>query len=320
METIIGNDVEQAAKFLRYGALVAIPTETVYGLAGNALHEATVLNIFHVKERPVFDPLIVHVKGIDDIHRYAKSIPADAEVLMQKFWPGPLTILLQKQQLIPDLVTSGLNTVALRMPAHPLTLALLNELDFPLAAPSANPFGYISPTTAQHVYDQLQGKLPYILDGGPCSVGVESTILGFENDQPVVYRIGGLPVSEIEKLIGPVSVQPNASSNPRAPGMLKSHYAPSKPLYFEKEENLALMNLSGNGALICFENFKTDLPFRQFPLSRDGNSSEAARNLFATLRELDKSDFDFICAIPFPDHGLCKAINDRLVRASSRGE
>lgn len=315
MNTVIGSDIHLAASFLREGKLIGMPTETVYGLAGNALSEYAVLNIFKTKERPEFDPLIVHVKSIDEVSKYATSVPDEIYKLIERFWPGPLTILLPKNELIPDIVTSGLDSVALRMPAHPMALQLLQQLDFPLAAPSANPFGYISPTTARHVFDQLQGKLPYILDGGQCSVGVESTIFGMEEGRAIIYRVGGLPVDAIESVIGKVEIQSNISSNPRAPGMLKSHYAPTKPMYFDEPDMIRKLKLSGKGALICFNRMETDIPYTQFPLSSNGNLEEAARNLFATLRLLDKSDFDFICAIPFPETGLGKAINDRLRRA-----
>jgi L-threonylcarbamoyladenylate synthase len=190
VKTIIGEIIQEAKSFLLDGNIVAIPTETVYGLAGNALDPAAVLQIFTAKERPAFDPLIVHISSIDKVELYAHSIPSQAYDLMHEFWPGPLTIVLPKNSIIPDIVTSGLDTVGLRIPNHPTTIKLLKQLDFPLAAPSANPFGYISPTSAQHVFDQLGGKIPYILDGGICDVGVESTIVGFENDKCLIYRLG----------------------------------------------------------------------------------------------------------------------------------
>jgi tRNA threonylcarbamoyl adenosine modification protein (Sua5/YciO/YrdC/YwlC family) len=199
----IGTNTQAAADLLRKGEVVAIPTETVYGLAANAYNEAAVLKIFQAKQRPAFDPLIVHVHSLDQVKEVVsfselkrKDTRKEAEALMAKFWPGPLTLVLPKSDRVPDLVTSGLDTVAVRMPAHPMALELLRSLDFPLAAPSANPFGYVSPTTAQHVADQLGEKIPYILDGGPCTVGVESTIIGWESDaeQWVLYRPGGTPV------------------------------------------------------------------------------------------------------------------------------
>ncbi|MEQ8533736.1 MAG: L-threonylcarbamoyladenylate synthase, partial [Imperialibacter sp.] len=224
----IGIDIDKAKSFLDRGQLIGLPTETVYGLAGNAFNEAAVLKIFQVKNRPSFDPLIAHTNSLEKVKAFVKDIPDVALDLAEAFWPGPLTLLLPKKKRIPLLLTSGLKTVAVRIPDHPLTTALLEQLDYPLAAPSANPFGYVSPTTAHHVQDQLGESIPYILDGGPCRVGIESTIIGFENNKPVVYRLGGKRIDEIEKLIGTVRIRTNMSSDPAAPGMLKSHYAPTK--------------------------------------------------------------------------------------------
>jgi L-threonylcarbamoyladenylate synthase len=226
----ISLDIEKAAEILRKDTLVAIPTETVYGLGGNALNRDAVVRIFEAKDRPFFDPLIVHVASKEAAIELAKEVPQGAEKLMDAFWPGPLTLVLPKKDVIPDLVTSGLPTVGLRVPNQSLTLELLRTVDFPLAAPSANPFGYVSPTSAQHVNDQLGEKIPFILDGGETTVGVESTIVGFENNQPVIYRLGGLSVEEIEAVVGRLEVRVNASSDPKSPGMLKSHYAPKVPL------------------------------------------------------------------------------------------
>ncbi len=312
--TVIGKNINEAKSFLLNGETVAIPTETVYGLAANALDEEAVLKIFEVKNRPHFDPLIVHVSKKEEINKYVAEIPEVANKLMEAFMPGPITLLLKKKANIPDLVTSGLDTVAIRVPQHPLALALLNKLDFPLAAPSANPFGYISPTTAQHVFDQLQGKIPYILDGGSTNVGVESTIVGFEDEQVMVYRLGGLAIDEIEKVVGPVLLNNMESSNPMAPGLLKSHYAPRKKLFF----NPAVKPEFENIAVIAFDKFVDDYPKeKQVLLSEKGNLHEAARNLFSVMRQLDNSDAAIIVAIKFPEHGLGLAINDRLKRASA---
>ncbi len=313
-DTIIGTDVLQAIAYLQNGETVAIPTETVYGLAANALDDDAVLKIFEAKNRPHFDPLIVHVANKEQIPDYVSAIPEQAIKLMNAFMPGPITLLLKKKANIPDLVTSGLDTVAIRVPQHPLALALLNKLDFPLAAPSANPFGYISPTTAQHVYDQLHGKIPYILDGGSTNVGVESTIVGFEDEQVMVYRLGGLALDEIEKIVGPVLLNNMESSNPMAPGLLKSHYAPRKKLYFNPVVKTEFENI----AVIAFDKFVDDYPKeKQVLLSEKGDLHEAARNLFSVMRQLDKSDAEIIVAVKFPDHGLGLAINDRLKRASA---
>jgi L-threonylcarbamoyladenylate synthase len=320
METVIGKDLIASAKLLRAGELVAIPTETVYGLAGNALDETAVLRIFSVKDRPAFDPLIVHVGEMEDVYHYVSDIPLKAQELMEAYWPGPLTIVMNKKSSIPDVVTSGLNTVGIRMPADHLTLELLQHLNFPLAAPSANPFGYISPTSAAHVNDQLGGKIPYILDGGSCSVGVESTIVGFEEGECVVYRIGGLTLEQIRKVTGPVRMAVNSSSDPKAPGMLKSHYAPLKPFYFSSDLGFINTFPGKKVAVIGLASSSNELAagHQYFSLSPAGDYAEATRNLFALLRQLDKSDFDLIIAQPVPEVGLGRAINDRLKRAAAK--
>ncbi len=313
----IGKNVETAVHLLEKGELVAIPTETVYGLAANALNEKAVLEIFKVKNRPQFDPLIVHVASIAKAKELAETFPVKAEKLAATFWPGPLTLLVKKKSFIPDLVTSGLDTVAIRCPDHDLTRALLQALSFPLAAPSANPFGYISPTRPAHVNEQLGEKIKYILDGGDCAVGIESTIIGFENEVPMVYRLGGLSLEKIESLIGKVSVQLNSSSNPKAPGQLQSHYAPTKKMKLGNINDLLRLYGTERVGVITFqkhiENIDGD---HQIILSPTGNLEEAAQKLFASLRTLDKNDIDMIVAEEVPDVGLGKAINDRLRRAA----
>ncbi|SOD80333.1 L-threonylcarbamoyladenylate synthase [Spirosoma fluviale] len=311
----IGTDRGKAKEFLEAGNVVGIPTETVYGLAGNALNTDAVLRIFQVKNRPSFDPLIVHTDSISKLSRFVTDIPALAQKLAEAFWPGPLTLLLPKQSLIPDLVTSGLSTVAVRIPNHPLTLDLLRSLDFPLAAPSANPFGYISPTTAQHVADQLGDQVPYILDGGPAGVGIESTIIGFEENIPTVFRLGGMALDQIEAVIGSVSVRTHSTSNPQAPGMLSSHYAPRKPLIL-LAPGTSPQPGERVGALAFREPFGGIQARNQRVLSSTGDLNEAAKNLFAYLRELDTLAIDVIYAEPLPNAGLGWAMNDRLRRAS----
>lgn len=315
MKHVIGDDVAHAAELLRAGAIVAIPTETVYGLAANAFDEAAVLKVFEAKQRPSFDPLIVHIGMREDVHRVVKELPPGAEALMDAFWPGPLTLVLPKQSVVPDLVTSGLDTVGVRMPAHPLALELLRALDVPLAAPSANPFGYVSPTTAQHVADQLGERIPYILDGGPCSVGVESTIVGWDDGRWVLYRPGGIAVERIEEIIGRVDVAVKKVL-PAAPGMLESHYAPRKLVHVG--DVLALMQ-QHTGARVGVISLRERYDAHHCEvLSPNGDLSEAARHLFSALRSLDSSDCDVILAERFPDEGLGRAINDRLRRAASR--
>jgi L-threonylcarbamoyladenylate synthase len=302
---------------LRAGKLVAIPTETVYGLAGNAFNEEAVVSIFQTKERPQFDPLIVHSSGVRWVKEHVAEIPPLAQKLMNDFWPGPLTLVLAKKPIVPDIVTSGLDTVAVRVPLHQITQELIKSLDFPLAAPSANPFGYVSPTTAKHVNDQLGDKIEYILDGGPTSVGLESTIVGFEDCKPIIYRLGGLSVEVIEDSIGDAEITLNQSSDPKAPGMLKSHYSPGKPLYLG---NPAKMIPAFEEKRIGFLGFRTPLeclaPDKQLLLSRHGDFQEAALNLFAYMREFENFPVDVILAEELPEIGLGKAINDRLRRAA----
>tara|TARA_Y100000782_G_scaffold85397_1_gene92596 strand:- start:999 stop:1964 length:966 start_codon:yes stop_codon:yes gene_type:complete len=310
--------INQATQLLRSGELVAIPTETVYGLAANALDKTAVSKIFEAKGRPTFDPLIVHVKSAEALKDYAQNIPDVAFKLAEAFWPGPLTLILEKRDIIPYIVTSGNDTVGLRMPNHPLTLELLQQLEFPLAAPSANPFGYVSPTEALHVEQQLGEKVKLVLDGGACKVGVESTIVKCYADQVEVLRLGGLPVESIEEVIGkPVDQIKTSSSNPQAPGMLSSHYSPLKPLYFGSiRENLERFHPDRVG-IIWFENDNDILDStHQRVLSPNGDLNEAAANLFRFMRELDAIDVDVILAEPVPDEGLGRAINDRLKRAS----
>ncbi len=313
----MGTDIARAAQLLREGQLVAIPTETVYGLAANALNADAVLRIFEAKGRPHFDPLIMHLPDATAVRGHVQDIPPQAERLMEAFWPGPLTLVLPKRGHVPDLVTSGLDTVAVRVPSHPMTQALLRQVDFPLAAPSANLFGHVSPTTAQHVNDQLGDRIAYILDGGPTDIGLESTIVGFEDGRPVVYRLGGLSVEEIERVIGPVQLVLNQSSDPKAPGMLKSHYAPRIPLHLG---NPAVLLPLLEGKRIGFLGFNLPLrdmaAERQRILSPTGDLKEAAHNLFAYLRDMETMDIDAIIAEEAPDTGLGKAINDRLRRAS----
>ncbi len=316
----IGRDLDRAAALLRAGQLVAIPTETVYGLAGNALDPGAVAEIFRVKNRPRFDPLIIHLASADRIPDYAAAFPAGARRLAAAFLPGPLSLLLPKRGIVPDLVTAGSPLVAIRVPAHPLTRALLAQLDFPLAAPSANPFGYISPTTPQHVARQLGDKIPYILDGGPSPVGVESTIVSFAEAEPEVLRKGGLAVEEIEAVLGnPIRVRAHSSSNPQAPGMLKSHYAPRVPFRVGGDlEQLAQAHAQQRCGVLAFDRPLPGVPAeRQRILSPTGDLAEAARNLFAAMRELDELNLDLIVAEWLPEQGLGRAINDRLRRAEA---
>lgn len=315
----IGQNISYAAELLRAGELVAIPTETVYGLAANALSESAVDKIFKAKKRPYTDPLIVHIGHADLVENFAHIPHSKARALMESFWPGPLTLLLPKKKNIPDLVTNGSEKVALRMPNHPLTLQLLRQLDFPLAAPSANPFGGISPTTPEHVNKGLGNVIPYILDGGPCTVGVESTIVDFSaNGELKVLRQGGISEETLEqffKLSADLS-----EKTPITPGSMLSHYAPQKPLFMGRKDQLFSKYQPGEIGVLAFG----VLPAAYhgcpaFQLSERADLEEAARNLFAGLHYLDELEKVKVIVGPeIPNFGLGKAINDRLRRASAK--
>mgnify|MGYP001817841626 FL=1 len=313
-----GKDIEKAKSILQQDGLVAIPTETVYGLAANAFSEEAVVKIFEVKNRPSFDPLIVHVDSIEQAEDMAENVPEKAKELAARFWPGPLTILLKKKAVVPDMVTSGLSTVAIRIPDHPLTLDLLHGLGFPLAAPSANPFGYVSPTSVKHVNDQLGDKIPYILDGGDCDVGIESTIIGFIDKEPEIFRLGGIPVEDIETIVGKVNVRLHSSSRPEAPGLMESHYAPLKKVKLKDNAVMADTPNPGEIGLIRFKEIDPSVPEKnQIILSRNGDLIEAAKNLFSALRKMDEMDVKYVVAESLPEKGLGRAINDRLRRAAA---
>ncbi|GAB4403948.1 MAG: L-threonylcarbamoyladenylate synthase [Microscillaceae bacterium] len=317
------TEIQHAAHLLEAGKLVAIPTETVYGLAANALSSSAVAEIFRVKNRPTFDPLIIHLAETQDLEKYVQQVPLLAYSLAQAFWPGPLTLVLPRRSLVPDLVTAGLPTVGVRVPRHPLTRALLQSLDFPLAAPSANPFGYVSPTTADHVRQQLGAKIDFILDGGPCEVGLESTIIAFEEERPRVLRLGGIALEALQEVVGSVEVQSHSSSQPQAPGMLSSHYAPGPPVVLmESRDEIALYSEKIPPSQIGFIGFWASTPLlpalHQHILSPSGHLSEAAARLFAALRALDQPDIRLILAEVFPEEGLGRAINDRLRRAAAK--
>lgn len=312
----LGKDINRAKQLLDRGELVAIPTETVYGLAANALDATAAARIFAAKNRPSFDPLIVHVATPLRVRELVTDFPDQAQTLATTFWPGPLTLVLPKKNHIPDLVTAGLPTVGVRCPSHELTLELLHLLDYPLAAPSANPFGYVSPTRPEHVQEQLGSQVAYILDGGPCRVGVESTIVGFD-DGPVIYRLGGVAVEEIENVVGRVRVMTHSSSNPVAPGQLASHYAPARQIVLGNIAELLTQHPNEKVALLRYHKRLPDTPLPQIVLSPSGSLEEAAQNLFAALRQFDKMDVTLVLAELVPDTGIGRAINDRLRRAAT---
>lgn len=311
------NDLIRASKLLQSGNVVAMPTETVYGLAANAFDDIAVAQIFEVKKRPLFNPLIVHIKSIAYLEVIASNIPAIAYQLADQFWPGPLTLVLEKKSNISNLVTSGKNTVGVRIPSHPVAQALLEMLDFPLAAPSANPFGYISPTSSDHVRKQLGEKIPYILEGGTCEKGVESTIIGFENNKAVLYRVGAISIEEIENCIGKLEVKKTATNSPEAPGMINKHYSPNTK--FIVSDNIAVSieeNRNANVGFLLFGNEYDLLPTEKFvELSKNKDLKEAAKNFYAALHQLDAMNFDLIYAEKFPNEGLGITLNDRLLRA-----
>lgn len=313
---MIGKDPEVAASLLRQGKLVAIPTETVYGLAANALDPFAVSKIFAAKKRPEFNPLIVHLSNADEPLRYVKSLSPKAGLLIEKFWPGPLSLLFHKDDNIPDIVTAGMDSVVLRMPSHPVTQTLLHLLDFPLAAPSANMFKQISPTTAQHVEDGLGDKVDYILDGGASSVGIESTIIDCRTDEPVLLRHGGISKEEIEACIGPVKEHIRQNSNPSAPGQMDQHYSPRKPLKLVEDVTAELGPDRYNSSVIAWGELSGIEAKFVYNLSESKNDIEAASNLFRLMHmaDADRSERIFVQALP--ERGLGRAINDRLRRAS----
>ena len=322
MDTHIGKDIQIAAAFLNAGELVAIPTETVYGLAANALSETSVAKIYAAKNRPSFNPLIIHIANTAQLHEYA-FVDEISWKLAQHFMPGPLTLLLPKKIAVPDITTAGSKKVAIRIPNQPLTLALLAALNFPLAAPSANPSGYISPTNAQHVMEGLHGKIPYILDGGNTTVGLESTICEVADNIIVLHRAGSVTADQLADVSGlrvvhaaayeaPV-ISDHRSDSPATPGQLKSHYAPNTPLYMGNVHELIQSHAGKKIAVISFYNRYENVD--NFILAPDHQLSTAACKLFATLRAIDNSDYEIILSEQFPNEGIGIAINDRISRA-----
>ena len=311
--------ISEAKKLLDAGELVAIPTETVYGLAAKGTDENAVKKIYNAKGRPSTNPLILHFGSLAQIRPFVATISNEVVLLAQKFWPGPLTLLLPKSKLVPDCITSGLPRVAVRIPNHPLALSLLKTLDYPLAAPSANPSGYISPTTAAHVKAQLGDKVSLILDGGPCSKGLESTILGWdESGIPIIYRKGIVTAEAIEKVLQKAP-RFQTKQTVEAPGMLSSHYAP-------KTKTLVVDDLDAETAkyphlkvgTIAFNNTNATSAFKNIVLSPEGSLEIVASKLYAAMHEMDNAAADIILIEKIPDIGIGKAINDRLKRAVTK--
>jgi L-threonylcarbamoyladenylate synthase len=317
MRTILSGpeSIGAARELLAAGHPVAVPTETVYGLAADALNPVAVARIFEAKERPHFDPLIVHLPDLSWLEQLASDIPPLALRLAGRFWPGPLTLVLPKTPLVPDLVTSGLPSVALRMPAHPLFRDLLAAFGKPLAAPSANRFGRISPTCAADVMEELGGRIPLILDGGPCPHGIESTIVSVSGDRLRVLRHGPIPSEELSGFapVGQDLRDLPASSPEAAPGQLESHYAPRTPLRIDPD---AASKPDPRAGLLAFRRAVTGFGAAEI-LSPSGDMAEAAANLFGALRRLDAAGLDAILAEPLPETGIGRAIMERLRKAAA---
>ena len=300
---------------MKRNGIVAIPTETVYGLAGNALSETAVAKIFAAKERPFFDPLIVHIAEFDELENLAAEIPKNAKLLAEKFWPGPLTLVLPKKEKVPDLTTGGLSTVAVRMPKKQITRELIKLAGFPLAAPSANMFQHLSPTSAEHVAEQLSGRIDGIVDGGACEIGIESTVVGFENEIPVIYRPGAVTeemIAVTNYQLSTINYQLDTSVANASPGMLKKHYSPNTSLCLELPSDVP-----PNSGLLAFGKLPVNASCfaKILNLSESANPTEAAANLYGMLHKLDSCGLDRIFAVLLPEMGLGNAINDRLLKA-----
>ena len=328
------NLIRQAAEIILRRGLVAFPTETVYGLGAHALDEEAVAKIFHAKGRPSNDPLIVHVASLEDVKLVASEIPPSVQKLAAAFCPGPLTFILPKLPHVPASVTAGLNTVAVRVPSHPIALALIRASGVPIAAPSANRFGHTSPTTAAHVMDDLNGRIDMLLDGGATSVGVESTVLDVTCDPPMILRPGGVAREAIENLIGHVELRnnrPNVADEAQvSPGLLGKHYMPNAQLILCKgERSSALEKMLGLakqaqaqkgsvGLLLANEDMANFESCIEYPLGSLDDLESIARNLYAGMRALDDKKVNVILTRDFGEQGLGLAIHDRLLRAASQ--
>jgi L-threonylcarbamoyladenylate synthase len=309
------ESIARAAALLRSGGVVAFPTETVYGLGANAFDTRAVARVFEIKGRPRFDPLIVHVLDRAMLSQVAHELPAAAQALIERFWPGPLTLVVRKRPVVPDLVTAGLPTVAVRMPSHPIARRLLQATALPLAAPSANPFGYLSPTRAQHVTRMLGERVDLLLDGGPTESGLESTIVALD-PRPALLRAGAIEVEALEAAIGPLAREQAAPDRPIAPGQLPVHYAPRTPIRLVDLAGVPANERAAAGALAFSEPVKGYAAMGV--LSPSGDLREAAARLFEILHDLDARGLERIDVQPIPEHGLGLAIMDRLRRAASR--
>jgi L-threonylcarbamoyladenylate synthase len=309
------KSIQAGANAIKEGGLVVFPTETVYGIGADAFNPKAVVNIFSVKKRPLHDPLIVHISDKSQVYSLVNQLPKQAELLMEHFWPGPLTLVLPKSDIVPDIVTAGLSTVAVRMPQSPWSQELIRLAGTPIAAPSANSFGSTSPTTAGHVRDQLSKGYKVLINGGTCRVGIESTVVSFINNRIEILRPGGISKESIESFIGSIH-ETSTKHNFASPGMMSKHYAPSTP--FVLSENIDSYSDTKNVGLILFQNTPKNFQGVVKYLSFDGDDKEAAANLYGTIRNLDKMGLSCIIAQMVPNEGLGVAINDRLKRASSQ--
>ncbi|MEY5132864.1 MAG: hypothetical protein RLZZ198_868 [Bacteroidota bacterium] len=316
MITQITTDIKQAADALRANQVIGIPTETVYGLASNALSLEAVSNIFSVKQRPTSNPLILHFASLPMAQPYMLSFHEELKVLYDHFSPGPITFLVPKTPNVPKEITSGSSLVAVRFPSHPQFLALLNLLDFPVAAPSANKYGSVSPTRAEEVLAQLNGEIPLILDGGMCQYGLESTIVGMDGDRVIVYRLGSIDLDELSATLGYIpEVKNQAEQSPLAPGMVKYHYATKTPLHYLTKD----LKFKENTGYIFIQTIPEGFPSSPcMILSSNGDLKEVARNLYHTLITMDRCDFNAIYIEKPLAEGLGLTILDRLQRATAK--
>jgi L-threonylcarbamoyladenylate synthase len=309
--------IEEAARIICEGGLVAFPTETVYGLGADASNPLAVARIFEVKARPRIDPLIIHVADLQSAKHYG-NFPESACKLAAKFWPGPLTLVVEKSPVVPPIVTAGLDTVAIRVPSHFAALNLLRASGRGIAAPSANPFGYVSPTEAGHVEELLGNKIDMILDGGPCAIGLESTILSLIGSTPCIYRTGGTAIEDLESILGKLEIQTGVALRPQAPGQLTKHYATRTQLDIADESQEAQKPNEKVGLISMIPPSDPSRYAMVEILSSSGNLREAAANLFRALRKLDAQSLDRIIARPVREEGLGLAIMDRLRRCAAK--
>lgn len=309
--------ITAAVEELKRGRPIAIPTETVYGLAANGLDQSAVKRIFELKNRPLSNPLILHTYDISEIEKYTSNIPDIAYKLAERFWPGPLTMIFEKNENVPELVTAGGSTVAFRIPDHDIALELLKRVDFPLAAPSANPFTRISPTHSSQVKEYFGEEL-FVVDGGPCTRGLESTIIGFEREAIIIYRLGSVTESDLKPFASQIRIQ-GKKSKVRTPGMHAKHYSPLTTTILTEDPQKEINKFNGTIiGVITFEDtfLLSNNQLIKKVLSPEGNIKSAAAKLYSTLYDLDKLDLDVIIVKRFPNKGLGKTINERLNRAA----